>query len=69
MTEMPTGPEVVDEESQQDRGEVGSRDEGGPPASGPSDRRPGKSDAEDHTSIDPQDPEHGDSETLQAGGG
>ncbi len=40
---------------------MGSRDEGGPPAAGPTDRQPGKSDAEDHTAIDPQEPRHGES--------
>lgn len=66
--ELPAGGNMR-EESQEERGAPGSRDEGGPPASGPTDRPVGKADAEDHTAIDPQDPKHGDSETLQAGGG
>lgn len=68
MDETPEGSNVH-EESQDERGTPGSRDEGGPPAAGPTDREPGKSDADDHTAIDPQKPGHGDSETLQSGGG
>lgn len=68
MDEMSAGGNVH-EEPQEERGAMGSRDEGGPPAAGPTDRQPSKSDADDHTSIDPQEPGHGDSETLQAGGG
>ncbi len=68
MDETSTGSNVQ-EEPQEERGSSGSRDEGGPPAAGPTDRVPGKSDAEDHTAIDPQEPKHGESETLQAGGG
>jgi hypothetical protein len=68
VDEMPASGHVH-EEPQEERGGMGSRDEGGPPAAGPTDRQPGKSDADDHTSIDPQEPGHGDSETLQAGGG
>lgn len=68
MDETPEG-SSMQEESQEERGAMGSRDEGGPPAAGPTEREPGKSDAGDHTAIDPQEPVHGDSETLQAGGG
>jgi len=68
VDETPEGSNMH-EESQEERGTPGSRDEGGGPAAGPSDREPGKSDADDHTAIDPQEPGHGDSETLQSGGG
>jgi hypothetical protein len=68
VDETPEG-SSMQEESQEERGAMGSRDEGGPPAAGPTEREPGKSDADDHTAIDPQEPVHGDSETLQAGGG
>jgi len=60
----------LDEESQQERGEMGSRDTGDPePAGGPTSRPSGESDADDHTSINPQDADEGDSPNLSAGGG
>ena len=45
------------EEPQSERGPMGSRDEGGPPGAGPTDRPAGTSDAGDSTGIDPQEPQ------------
>lgn len=60
----------LEEEPQAERGAPGSRDTGSDePAGGPVDRPAGTSDADDHTAIDPQDPDHGDAPTLQSGGG
>jgi hypothetical protein len=55
----------LQEEPQEERGAPGSRDEGEGPAGGPVDRPAGTSDAEDSTSIDPQEPDSGP--TLPAG--
>lgn len=60
----------LDEEPQSERGETGSRDTGDPePAGGPTSRPSGTSDADDHTSIDPQESGEGDAPTLSSGGG
>lgn len=59
----------LDEEPQEERGEMGSRDTGDPePAGGPVGRPSGTSDADDHSSIDPQEPDEGDAPTLSSGG-
>jgi hypothetical protein len=42
------------EEPQEERGAVGSRDQGGPPGSGPAQRPAGTSDAGDDTGVDPE---------------
>ena len=57
----------LDEEPQGERGEPGSRDEGFPPGAGPADRPIGTSDAEDSTSVDPQDARHGDAPHMPPG--
>lgn len=49
----------LQEEPQGERGEPGSRDEGFPPGEGPADRPTGTSDADDQTSVDPQEPGSG----------
>jgi hypothetical protein len=54
------------EEPQSERGPMGSRDKGGPPGAGPADRPAGTSDADDSTSIDPQESQEG-APTLPAG--
>lgn len=60
----------LDEESQEERGAMGSRDTGDPePAGGPVERPAGTSDADDHTSIEPGDANEKDSPDLSAGGG
>ena len=56
------------EEPQSERGAPGSRDTGSDePAGGPTDRPAGTSDADDHTSVDPQGPVHPDSPHLPSG--
>ncbi len=53
-------PDSTTEEPQEERGAMGSRDEGGPPGSGPANRPAGTSDSDDDTGVDPQgttDPE------------
>ncbi len=61
------GESVLDsEEPQEERGAPGSRDEGFPPGEGPANRPVGASDADDHTSVDPQDSRTGT--TMPAGG-
>ena len=71
MTESDPEPGAhLDEEPQEERGAPGSRDTGSDePAAGPADRPAGDSDADDSTSIDPQEPRHGDAPTLQSGDG
>jgi hypothetical protein len=54
------------EEPQSERGPMGSRDEGGPPGAGPTDRPAGTSDAADSTNVDPQEPQK-DAPTLPTG--
>lgn len=58
-------PITASEEPQEERGAPGSRDEGHGPGGGPADRPVGTSDAEDSTSIDPQEPQGGP--TMPAG--
>jgi len=67
MTESESGAQL-EEEPQEERGEAGSRDAGFPPGEGPANRPVGTSDAEDHTSVDPQDALHG-APDLQSGDG
>jgi hypothetical protein len=54
------------EEPQSERGPMGSRDKGGPPAAGPADRPAGTSAADDSTGIDPQESQQR-APTLPAG--
>lgn len=55
MSEMDESPHLQ-EEPQSERGAPGSRDEGGPPGAGPTNRPAGTSDADDDTGVDPQGP-------------
>lgn len=66
MTETDGGAGMT-EEPQDERGAPGSRDGGGGPADGPTDRPVGTSEARDETSVDPQDA-RGDSPHLPSGG-
>ncbi len=68
MDETPTG-DSVQEEPQEERGAIGSRDKGHGPAGGPTNRPAGKSDEEDSTKVGGQEPIDPDMPTLQAGGG
>jgi hypothetical protein len=65
MDEEPGG--QLDEEPQSERGPMGSRDKGGPPGAGPSDRPTGTADADFDTSVDPQEPGHPDAPNLPTG--
>lgn len=49
------GRDNTTEEPQAERGAVGSRDEGGPPGSGPVDRPAGDPHGDDSTGVDSQD--------------
>lgn len=61
------GESVLDrEEPQEERGAMGSRDEGFPPGEGPANRPVGTSDADDHTKVDPQEAQGG-APTMPAG--
>jgi hypothetical protein len=66
MSDTPSGP--LSEEPQEERGPVGSRDEGSPePAGGPVDRPAGTSGADSDTAIDPQAPDNEESPHLPTG--
>jgi len=67
MTESDQSPHLQ-EEPQAERGEPGSRDEGGPPGSGPA-ARPAGDPHDESTGVDEQDTAQGDMDDLQAGGG
>ena len=67
MTESDQSPHLQ-EEPQAERGEPGSRDEGGPPGAGPADRPAGDPHSES-TGIDSQDTKTDDMEALPAGDG
>jgi hypothetical protein len=54
MSESDQSPHLQ-EEPQEERGPMGSRDEGGPPGSGPTNRPAGDPHSDDDTSIDKQD--------------
>jgi len=58
-------PVTASEEPQEERGAPGSRDEGFPPGEGPAERPVATSDADDHTSVDPQESQTGT--TMPAG--
>jgi len=67
MSETP-GEEPA-EEPQEERGPVGSRDEGSDkPGAGPVDRPAGTADEDDDTGVDPEGPISPESPDLQSGG-
>lgn len=66
MTESDQSPHLQ-EEPQAERGAPGSRDEGGPPGTGPSDRPAG--DPHESTGVDKQDTAQDDMKTIQSGDG
>lgn len=66
MSETDPSPHLQ-EESQGERGGPGSRDEGGPPGSGPANRPAGDPHSGDSTSVDPQETKQDDMDTLPAG--
>jgi hypothetical protein len=62
--------EQLEEEPQEERGAMGSRDTGSnEPAGGPVDRPAGTSDAESDTSVEPQEAQHPDAPDLPSGTG
>jgi len=62
--------EQLDEEPQEERGPMGSRDTGSDePGGGPVDRPSGTADEDDDTGIHPQETQHPESPDLQSGGG
>ena len=66
MTETPG--QHVEEEPQEERGPVGSRDTGSDePSGGPADRPAGTADAEHDTSVKPEEPQHPGAPTLPSG--
>ena len=68
MSETPG--EHLDEEPQEERGPVGSRDTGSDePSGGPADRPAGTSDEESDTSVAPQEAQEPGAPDLPSGGG
>lgn len=68
MTDTPA--EHLDEEPQDERGPMGSRDTGSDePGGGPAARPAGDSDEETDTSVDPQDAQHPGAPDLPSGTG
>jgi hypothetical protein len=66
MTETPG--QHLEEEPQEERGAVGSRDTGSDdPSGGPVDRPAGTADAEHDTSVKPEEPQHPGAPTLPSG--
>jgi hypothetical protein len=66
---MSETPGQLDEEPQEERGPMGSRDTGSDePSAGPADRPSGTADEDSDTSIQPQRPQHPDAPHLQSGG-
>lgn len=64
----PTDPSPhLQEEPQSERGEPGSRDQGGPPGAGPAGRPAGASDAESDTGVDAQGTVDPDMPQMPAG--
>ncbi|MET1061649.1 MAG: hypothetical protein ABWX71_02035 [Aeromicrobium sp.] len=60
----------LDEEPQEERGPMGSRDTGSDePSGGPTDRPTGDADEKADTSVQPQEAQHPESPDLQSGGG
>jgi hypothetical protein len=59
----------LDEEPQEERGPLGSRDTGSDePSAGPADRPSGTADAESDTSVKPAAPQDPSAPNLQSGG-
>jgi hypothetical protein len=68
MSETPG--EQLEEEPQEERGAMGSRDTGADePAAGPADRAAGRAAEQPDTSVKPSEPEEPESPDLQPGGG
>jgi len=65
MSESDPSPHLQ-EEPQAERGEPGSRDEGGPPGAGPADR-PAGDPHDESTGVDKQGTAHEDMDTMPAG--
>jgi hypothetical protein len=62
--------EQLEEEPQEERGAMGSRDTGSnEPAGGPVDRPAGTSDADSDTSVEPEEAQHPDAPDLPSGTG
>jgi hypothetical protein len=62
--------EQLEEEPQEERGAMGSRDTGSnEPGGGPVDRPAGTSDADSDTSIEPEEAQHPDAPDLPSGTG
>ena len=66
MSETDESPHLQ-EEPQGERGAMGSRDEGGPPGSGPANRPAGDPHSDDDTAIDPQDTAEPDMDKKPSG--
>ena len=62
-----TQPDNTQAEPQAERGPKGSRDEGGPPGSGPANRPAGDPHSDDSTSVDPQDTAEPGMDDMPAG--
>lgn len=68
MSDTPA--EHLEEEPQEERGPMGSRDTGSDePGGGPVDRPSGTSDEESDTSVDPQGANHEDAPDMPTGSG
>lgn len=66
MTEQDQSPHLQ-EEPQAERGAPGSRDEGGPPGSGPADRPAGDPHSGDSTGVDKQDTKEPEMDAMPTG--
>lgn len=70
MADTPEKNSGVQEEPQEERGPMGSRDTGSDqPEGGPADRPSGTSDKRSDTSVQPKKAEHPKAPGLQSGGG
>lgn len=70
MADTPEKNSRVQEEPQEERGPMGSRDTGSDqPEGGPADRPSGTSDERSDTSVQPKKAEHPKAPRLQSGGG
>ncbi|WP_406389604.1 hypothetical protein [Streptomyces sp. NBC_00887] len=70
MADTPEKNSQVEEEPQEERGPMGSRDTGSDqPEGGPVDRPSGTSDEQSDTSVQPKKAEHPKAPRLQSGGG
>ncbi|MEO6712475.1 MAG: hypothetical protein ABIM89_03485 [Mycobacteriales bacterium] len=66
MSETDESPHL-EEEPQSERGAMGSRDEGGPPGSGPANRPAGDPHSDDDSSVDEQDTAEPDMDKMPTG--